>query len=42
MYLPNSVRPSSRQILWMEKLQMFEPLKIAHIPGNTNTASDAL
>ena len=41
-YLQNSARPSSRQIRWLEKLQMFEPLKIAHITGKTNTAADAL
>jgi hypothetical protein len=41
-YLQNSARPSTRQVRWLEKLQMFEPLKIAHIPGKTNTAADAL
>ena len=39
-YLQNSARPSTRQVRWLEKLQMFEPLKIAHIPGKTNTAAD--
>ena len=41
-YLQNSARPSSRQIRWLDKLQVYSPLKIAHIPGNTNTAADAL
>ena len=40
--LQNSARPSSRQIRWVEKLQVYSPLKIAHFPGKTNTAADAL
>ena len=35
-------RPSSRQIRWLEKHQVHSPLKIAHIPGKTNTAADAM
>ena len=42
MYLQNSTKPSSLQIRWLEKLQVYSPLKIAHIPGKTNTAADAL
>ena len=41
-YLQNTKQPSSRQIRWLEKLQLYSPLKIAHIPGKTNTAADAL
>ena len=41
-YLQNSARPSSRQIRWLEKRQVYSPLKIAHIHGKTNTAADAL
>ena len=40
-YLQNSALPSTRQVRWLEKMQMFEPLKISHIPGKTNTAADA-
>ena len=41
-YLQNSARLSSRQIRWLEKLQVYTPLKMAHNPGMTNTAADAL
>ena len=41
-YLQNTKQPSSRQIRRLEKLQIYSPLKIAHIPGKTNTSADAL
>ena len=41
-YLHNSALHSSRQIRWLKKLQPYGPLHIAHIPGKTNTAADAL
>ena len=41
-YLQNTKQPSSRQVRWLEKLQLYSPLKIAHIPGKTNTSADAL
>ena len=42
LYLQNSARPSSRKFRWLEKLQVYSHLKIAHIPGKTNTAEYAL
>ena len=41
-YLQNSARPSLRQIRWLEKLEVYSPLKFSHIRGKTNTAADAL
>ena len=41
-YLQNNARPSSRQVRWLERLQLYSPLRIVHIPGTTNTAADAL
>ena len=41
-YIKNTARPSARQVRWLEKLQLYSPLKIANIPWKTNTAADAL
>jgi len=41
-YLQNTARPSARQVRWLEKLQPYSPLKIAHNPGKTNTTAGAL
>ena len=41
-YLQNTARPSAPQIWWLETLQLYSTLKIAHIPWKTNTEADAL
>ena len=41
-YLQNSARLYSRQIRWLENIQVYSTLKTAHISVNTNTAADVL
>ena len=41
-YLQNQARPSSSQTRWLEKLQVYSLLNIAHIHDKTNTAADGM
>ena len=41
-YLQNTARHSAQNVRWLEKLQLYSPLKTAHISRKTNTAADAL
>ena len=36
-HLQNTASHSARQVRWLEKLQLYSPLKIANIQGKTNT-----
>ena len=40
-YLQKNLKPSPRQVRWLEKLQRYDFI-ISHIPGRSNVAADAL